>query len=277
MRRGEEERVHTKKRKSLRKSARERREMRVATRACTRLPFLLPPSSFQRSLISSNSWGSPSSSSSRVGCYISPLTSFRYYSTESSDTSTSYDTSAPQPQWAVKTDADIAELKKQKNITYESIEAVLSRNPITGPQADTLYSMASEAKVKNMDKLLARYITILFFNKKYDEAVEQVNKWKSSNPMTKEIYFSLIDGFAKITEVNRALQFWDEMNTNKVPGGDQVYGVVMKLFEKQGKKDKVLELYERCKKEGIKASGAIYGAYINATIGYKPAKYRKKK
>ena len=100
---------------------------------------------------------------------------------------------------------------------------------------------------------------------------------------------------------------WDEMNASKVAGGDQVYGVVMKLFEKQGKKDKVpplslfpppssplfcllsflsishsslykvLELYERCKKEGIKASGAIYEAYINATIGYKPAKYRKKK
>jgi pentatricopeptide repeat protein len=67
------------------------------------------------------------------------------------------------------------------------------------------------------------------------------------------------------------------MNVNKVPGGDQVYGAVMKLYEKQGKKDKVLEMYERCKKEGIKASGAIYEAYINATIGYKPAKYRKKK
>lgn len=67
------------------------------------------------------------------------------------------------------------------------------------------------------------------------------------------------------------------MEATKTPGSAPIYGVVMKLYEKQGKKDKVMDIYERCKKEGIKISGPIYEAYINATIGYKPAKYRKKK
>lgn len=51
-------------------------------------------------------------------CCLSLITLLIKYSEETENISI-LDENAPLPQWAVKTDADIVELKKQKTVTYE--------------------------------------------------------------------------------------------------------------------------------------------------------------
>jgi len=210
-------------------------------------------------------------------CYTNPTTTLhnirRFYSTAPED-----EEGTAVPQWSLKLDFDIEQLKKSGNpITYETLEPLVNRTPITGKQAETLYELGQQHNVENLDKIFSRYIAVLFSHSKSDDVAKVTESWKAARPMTKDIYFALIDGYGKITEVTRALNIWEEMEKNNVPPSPQLFGVVMKLYERQGKKDHVLRLYERCKTLGIAASGAIYEAYINATIGYKPAKYRKKK
>lgn len=52
---------------------------------------------------------------------------------------------------------------------------------------------------------------------------------------------------------------------------------LVKVYQRLNLKDKVLEIYTMCKASGSPVPPFVYEAYVNATLGYKPKKHRKKK
>jgi pentatricopeptide repeat protein len=74
-----------------------------------------------------------------------------------------------------------------------------------------------------------------------------------------DILYSLSNMFIKCNDISNAESLFDRLNRNV-----KSYGSLMKLYQRRNEPEKILNLFQRMKKEKIQANGKIYVLLIDA-------------
>jgi len=80
------------------------------------------------------------------------------------------------------------------------------------------------------------------------------------------LYNSLLDGCLKANEEQMALKCYQNMKKLKIKASNVTYSILAKIYQKMGEIDKVLDIIDEMKLEGVKPGVFVYTCVIQTCI-----------
>lgn len=169
---------------------------------------------------------------------------------------------------------------------YQRLEAILSKKGQDGclvwPSVHTYASLIKASGVlKRLEQcwdlwkeltqkrdlqpneiVLGCMLDALVSNGKLEDAVDLFQVWKKRVTPNSVLYSTIMKGFANSHQAVRALETWNAMRADGIPGNTVVYNVVIDAQARVGAMEKVSELFGAMRREGCVPDVITYSTVV---------------